>query len=133
MTMGRPLGSRNSAPRPDMLRIVRTAKTHPAPTPQPTPCVLWQGSTFKANGYGRKWDPVRQRSILAHRWAWEYLHGPTDLDVLHKCDNPPCFRIDHLFVGTAVDNALDMMAKGRGRGQFKPTSKGDIHEQPNQR
>lgn len=117
MVMGRPRGSRNAAPRPDRRAVRRTALTHPPPSPQPGPCALWQGTTFP-NGYGKKWDPARQQSVGAHRWVWEQVHGPTNLDVLHRCDNPPCFRYDHLFAGTAKDNAADMMAKGRGRGQF---------------
>lgn len=117
MTMGRPKGRRSAMPRRDIRRIVRTRRTHPPPTPQLTPCRLWQGTTF-SNGYGRKWDPVRYRSIGAHRWTWEQIHGATDLDILHRCDNPACFRYDHLFSGTAADNARDMVAKGRGRNQY---------------
>ena len=35
--------------------------------------------------------------------------------VMHICDNPACFRYDHLRVGTQIDNIHDMFAKGRGR------------------
>jgi len=34
-----------------------------------------------------------------------------DLQVLHHCDNPACFRWDHLFIGTVTDNMQDMIAK----------------------
>lgn len=37
------------------------------------------------------------------------------IQVLHKCDNPPCCNIDHLFVGTQKDNVQDMISKGRMR------------------
>jgi len=50
--------------------------------------------------------------------AWEDVNGPISdgLWVLHRCDNPPCCRPDHLFLGTPADNTADMIAKGRGRG-----------------
>lgn len=32
-----------------------------------------------------------------------------------KGRNPPCFRYDHLRLGTAADNTADMLAKGRQR------------------
>jgi hypothetical protein len=35
--------------------------------------------------------------------------------VCHRCDNPPCCRPDHLFLGTAKDNSQDSMQKGRAR------------------
>jgi hypothetical protein len=36
------------------------------------------------------------------------------MSVLHRCDNPPCCRPDHLFLGTQRDNVRDMFAKRRG-------------------
>ena len=52
----------------------------------------------------------------AHRYAWIVAHGPiaAGMQVLHKCDNPPCDRVDHLFLGTPQDNVDDRRAKGRG-------------------
>jgi len=48
--------------------------------------------------------------------AWELLNGPVPggMHVCHSCDNPPCCNPAHLFLGTAVDNAADREAKGRG-------------------
>lgn len=45
---------------------------------------------------------------------------PAGVNVLHHCDNPPCFRFDHLFLGTQADNVADMVAKGRARGGRLP-------------
>ena len=52
---------------------------------------------------------------MAHRLSWILYSGSLqeELDILHKCDNPPCVRPDHLFTGTAEDNIHDCMRKGR--------------------
>jgi hypothetical protein len=51
---------------------------------------------------------------------WELKNGliPAGKDVLHHCDNPPCVRDDHLFLGTQKDNNQDCCRKGRNsRGE----------------
>ena len=65
------------------------------------------------NGYGRV--KVAHRTVKAHRVSWTLHFGaiPTGLFVLHRCDNPPCCRPDHLFLGSTTDNARDAAAKGR--------------------
>lgn len=49
------------------------------------------------------------------RQAWEIQvgHIPDGLQVLHKCDNPPCCNPEHLFLGTISDNIRDAQNKGR--------------------
>jgi hypothetical protein len=51
----------------------------------------------------------------AHRASWILACGqiPAGIDVLHRCDNPSCVNVDHLFLGTPKENTRDMMAKGR--------------------
>lgn len=75
-------------------------------------CQLWLGGRDKG-GYGWVW--FEGRNLKAHRAAWIAAHGsiPDGMQVLHTCDNPPCRNIDHLFLGTQVDNSADMVAKGR--------------------
>lgn len=64
-------------------------------------------------GYGRV--AVGGKQLRAHRHAWMLHHGaiPAGMCVLHKCDNPACINIDHLFLGTQTDNMADKVAKGR--------------------
>ncbi len=72
-------------------------------------CLLWTGRT-NDKGYGVLGD-----TVLAHRIAWSLVHGPIPegLCVLHTCDNPTCVSVEHLFLGTHVDNMADRDAKGR--------------------
>ena len=89
----------------------RSLADFPPPTPQPTPCRLWQGG---ATPYGHG---VRRDGELMHRWVWRTANGPIPegMKILHHCDNPPCYRLDHLFIGTQADNMRDMAHKGRVR------------------
>lgn len=77
-------------------------------------CRLWTGPLVR-NGYGRVKFGGRQ--VLVHRLAWELHHGeiPSALQVLHRCDVRCCANPDHLFLGSALDNMRDKMAKGRHR------------------
>lgn len=80
----------------------------------PAPCWLWRQSRTKG-GYGRLFDPVTKTMVYAHRAAWEATHGPIegDLHVLHRCDTPPCFNPNHLFLGSHAENMADMAKKGK--------------------
>ena len=85
----------------------------PVLRPELGACWVWTGKPNRG-GYGTL--NVRGRGPqLAHRMAWEMTHGgiPDGLFVLHKCDNPPCVRLDHLFLGTTMDNMADAKQKGR--------------------
>ncbi len=60
--------------------------------------------------------------VKAHRLMWELTRStiPEGLLVCHSCDNPACINPEHLFLGTALDNSLDMRAKGRQRYVGRP-------------
>jgi len=79
-------------------------------------CWEWTATTDRY-GYGviaigRHSQP---RVDKAHRVSWVIHFGsiPDKLDVLHECDNPPCTKPAHLFLGTHGDNMRDMTRKGR--------------------
>lgn len=77
-----------------------------------TPCIEWTSATI--NGYGVR--RINGRVVRVHRLAWEEKNGPIPSDkiVMHTCDNPPCYRHDHLVLGTHKMNSDDKWAKGRG-------------------
>jgi hypothetical protein len=83
-------------------------------------CWEWTGAVNEW-GYGR----IGSRDRLgakrtAHRLSWLLAFGPIPDGalVLHACDNPPCVRPDHLFLGTHEDNMQDRHNKGRyARGE----------------
>jgi hypothetical protein len=85
-------------------------------------CWLWTGATIRGYGSTR----VAGQPWVASRLMWTWANGPIPdgLDVLHHCDNPPCVRPDHLFLGTARDNTADARAKGRlSLGSHQPLAK----------
>jgi hypothetical protein len=77
-------------------------------------CIEWAGSR-DVYGYGR--IKIHGKAHKAHRLAYEKSYGgiPEGLFVCHKCDNPPCVNPDHLYAGTAADNARDSRIRGRRR------------------
>lgn len=93
-----------------------------------TPCREWIGA--KTEGYGAKWDKVKRKRVLVHRWVvaqidgWEAIEGKV---VMHSCDNRACYRYEHLRIGTQQENLADMNAKGRN-GYSKRTHCPSGHE-----
>lgn len=81
------------------------------------------------NGYGR--IKYKNKGYAAHRLFWMINNGElsSEQHVLHHCDNPSCFNLDHLFIGTNGDNVADKVSKGRqyhppkGRSHLRPMAK----------
>ena len=82
-------------------------------------CWEWTGQRHRT-GHGVFTVPGgTPRQQQAHRVSWEMHNGPIPegMNVCHKCDNPPCIRPEHLFLGSQLDNLRDMIAKGRASWQ----------------
>lgn len=81
-------------------------------------CWIWT-KELNSRGYGRMsvGRTKTRRRELAHRLSYRLSTGtlPGEMDVLHRCDRPSCVNPSHLFLGSAADNAMDMVAKGRAR------------------
>jgi hypothetical protein len=75
-------------------------------------CIEWTGDRL-SSGYGR--ISINYKTKRVHRVSYELSIGPIPegMCVLHRCDNPPCFNPDHLFLGTNKENTEDMYNKGR--------------------
>lgn len=82
-----------------------------------TDCWTWTGTTTP-QGYGMlRLGGGRGRPIGVHRVSFIIANGsiPEGLDILHRCDNPPCVRPDHLYAGTHSRNMQDTYDRGRHR------------------
>lgn len=90
------------------------------PTPLETPCIVTRGP-LDTEGYGLKLTDERRKDgrrkyRKLHRWVVEQSIGRQlgpDEVVMHRCDNPPCYRLDHLVIGTPAENNADRTRKGR--------------------
>lgn len=74
----------------------------------------WEWKAHRTpKGYGS--IKINRRMRSAHRVSWELYEGPIPegLCILHRCDNPPCVRPSHLFLGTQAENVADMISKNR--------------------
>lgn len=80
-------------------------------------CWVWTGHRTET-GYGildLKNCELPQSTAQVHRIIYSLCIEPIPegLCVLHRCDNPPCVRPAHLFLGTNLDNIADKIGKGR--------------------
>lgn len=77
-------------------------------------CWPWTGGT-NDRGYGQV--RLGQTVYYAHRLSLSLsgIEVPSDLEVLHQCDNPRCCNPKHLRLGSHLENIRDMDRKGRRR------------------
>lgn len=83
-------------------------------------CWDWKGCAHKSgylpfNGMDNKWDMAHRISYFIH-----YGEIPSNLWVLHHCDNPRCTNPKHLYLGTPKKNSED-----REKRERRPLRKGE--------
>jgi hypothetical protein len=86
-------------------------------------CWLWNAYA-NVDGYGR--IRVNRRLLLAHRVSYELFVGPIPAGAVirHRCDVKGCVNPAHLESGTPLDNARDMVERGRqARGETNANTK----------
>ena len=95
-------------------RQIATRLTSQVSRRQGSGCWVWTGCTNK-DGYGKIWHRGKHHQI--HRLSYWLHFGeiPEGLNVLHRCDNPPCCNPDHLYLGSQRRNVRDREERGRGR------------------
>jgi hypothetical protein len=75
-------------------------------------CWIWQRST-NGGTYGKL--KFNGKTYSTHRMSYTLFKGeiPEKMWVCHSCDVMRCINPDHLFIGTASDNANDALLKNR--------------------
>lgn len=93
--------------------VYRSHDDFPPGNPLDTLCRLWQGAVDR-DGYGTRTTNHSNAKKYVHRWVWEMAHGPIPpgMVVRHRCDNPICFRLSHLELGSVADNNNDTVIRG---------------------
>jgi hypothetical protein len=82
----------------------------------PDACWPWTGAVSSRTGYGMvDAKTAGGNRTSAHRRAYRLAYGidPGDMQVMHRCDVRHCGNPRHLTLGTAADNWLDAVLKGR--------------------
>lgn len=98
------------------------------PIPQHCPelgnCWLWTGFIYPT-GHGQFHMSSMGRDVRAQRAAWLLFVGELETHeyVCHRCHNPACVRLEHLYKGTHQTNMRDKIATKAYRYENSPYHK----------
>lgn len=98
-------------------------------TVEKTP-TCWEWTAYRdREGYGRV--TVNRQQRPAYRVAYQLFVGPvpSDMLVLHSCDNPPCVNPEHLRLGSPRDNIQDAIDRGRYFVSVRPPRRAKHQQQ----
>ena len=80
-------------------------------------------------GYGR--INRDNKLVRLHREVWKDANGevPSGKEICHKCDNPSCINLNHLYAGTHKQNMADKALRGRVKNMIGSLShRAKLHE-----
>lgn len=80
-------------------------------------CWSWTGAWMGSDKHRYGHMTINKKGVLVHRFFWEWKNNrdvPKGKYVLHKCNNTRCVNPDHLYVGSAQDNANDRKNTSNG-------------------
>lgn len=85
-------------------------------------CFEWTGP-YDKNGYGITTYSInkKKKTWKVHRLIHFLINGeiPDGIFVCHACDNPKCFNLCHIFLGTPKQNSRDRDKKKRDGGLMR--------------
>lgn len=64
-------------------------------------------------GYTRIFINGKQQRLFRYLYEQEYGEIPKEMVIRHKCDNSYCCNVEHLEIGTILDNINDMKVRNR--------------------
>jgi hypothetical protein len=83
-------------------------------------CWIWKGPKNRG-GYGKLCFKDKKTAI-ASRVSYELFNGPIEekMYICHLCDVPSCVNPGHLWVGSHMENMMDMTEKDRHHSVLLP-------------
>lgn len=73
-----------------------------------------------ADGYTRVFVNGKHERLFRYIYEQKYGKIPKEKVIRHKCDNAYCCNINHLEIGTQLDNVRDMISRNRNyKGEHK--------------